>query len=328
MDAFVLAGDRGASHQILGMNKALLRLEGYPLFIHVLKVLDEVPEVSRIYLVGPQKKMMEEIERALPYTLFLKKIEVLEQRNNLIENILAAYSHSLPGYQDGVDIHQLNHGDPPALFLPADIPLITSAEIREFISNSDMKRYDYCLGVTSEEVLTRFYPEGDQPGIKMAYVYLRDQAFRLNNLHLARPLRVGAGRDIQNMYDHRYQKYLRNRIRIMFQILKRPGWFDVLTSYLLAQGAVFFAQSNRLRLASIFRRPFTLPKVEREISRFLETRFKVVETTIGSAALDIDDEASYQIISTRFREWRGYFSRFNEGSGESGACPFRTEACG
>lgn len=328
MDAFVLAGDRGASHQISGTSKALLRLEGYPLFIHVLKVLDEVPEINRIYIIGPQKKMMEELERALPYTLFQKKIEVLEQRNNLIDNILTAYSHSLPGYEDGVDIHQLGHGDPPALFLPADIPLITSAEIREFISKSDMSRYDYCLGVTSEAVLARFYPKGDQPGIKMAYVYLRDQAFRLNNLHLARPLRVGAGRDIQNMYDHRYQKYIGNRVRIMLDILKRPGWLSVLKSYLLAQGAVFFAQANRPRLASIFRRPFTLPKVEREMSRFLGTRFKVVETTIGSAALDIDDEVSYRTISTRFREWRGYFSRFGQEQGERSACPFRTEACG
>jgi GTP:adenosylcobinamide-phosphate guanylyltransferase len=328
MDAFVLAGDRGTIHPILGANKALLRLEGYPLFIHVLKALDEVPEINRVYIIGPQKKMMEEIERALPYTLFLKKIEVLEQRNSLIENILGAYSRSLPGYQDGVDIDQLSHGDPPALFLPADVPLITSAEIREFISKSDMGRYDYCLGVTSEEVLTPFYPKGDQPGIKMAYVYLRNQAFRLNNLHLARPLRVGAGRGIQNMYDHRYQKYLGNRIRIMLEILKRPGWLDVLTSYLLAQGAVFFAQSNWPRLAAVFRRPFTLPKVEREIGRFLETRFKVVETTIGSAALDIDDEESYRTLSMRFREWRGYFAQYHQGQGEGGACPFRTEACG
>lgn len=210
MDAFVLAGDRGASHQILETNKAFLKLEGYPLFIHVLKALDGVPEIARIYIIGPQKKMMEEIERALPYTLFMKKIEVLEQKNSLIENILAAYSHSLPGYQDGVDIHQLKHDDPPGLFLPADIPLITSSEIQEFLSKSDMNRFDYCLGVTPEEALIPFYPKADQPGMKMPYVYTRDQAYRLNNLHLARPLRIGAGRDIQQLYDHRYQKYLGN----------------------------------------------------------------------------------------------------------------------
>lgn len=328
MDAFVLAGDRGASHQILGMNKAFLKLEGYPLFIHVLKALDEVAEIDRIYIIGPQKKMMEEIERALPYTLFLKKIEVMEQRNNLIENILAVYGRSLPGYQDGMDIHQLDHGHPPALFLPADIPLVTSAEIRGFISKSDMKQYDYCLGVTPEEALTPFYPTADQPGMKMAYVYLRHQAFRLNNLHLARPLRIGAGRDIQNMYDHRYQKYLGNRIRITLEILKRPGWLNVLTAYLLAQGAVFFAQYNRPGLAAFFRRPLTLPKVEREMDRFLGTRFKVVETTIGGAALDIDDEASYRTLSARFREWREYLARFNQGEGGGASCPLRREACG
>jgi hypothetical protein len=54
----------------------------------------------------------------------------------------------------------------------------------------------------------------------------------------------------------------------------------------------------------------------------------VVETNIGSAALDIDDEASYRTLSTRFREWREFFAKFNQGQEGGGACPFRTEACG
>ena len=328
MNAFVLAGDRGASHQIFGMNKALLKLEGYPLFIHVLKTLDEVAEIDRIYIIGPQKKMMEEIERALPYTLFLKKIEVLEQRDNLIENIVAAYSCSLPGYQEGMDPTQLGHGDPPALFLPADIPLITAAEIRDFISKSDMKQYDYCLGISSEDALTPFYPKPDRSGIKMSYVYLREKAYRLNNLHLARPFRIGAGRNIQKMYDHRYHKYFGNRIRIGLEILKTPGWLKGLIFYLLAQGAVFSAQSHRPRLSALFRRPLTLSAVEKEVNRFLGTRFKAVETNIGSAALDIDDEESYRTLSVRFREWRGYLAQFDGESGKGTSCPMRTEACG
>lgn len=328
MNAFVLAGDRGASHQVFGMNKALLKVEGSPLFLHVLKALDEVSEIDRIYLIGPQKKLMEEIERALPYTLFLKKIEVLEQKDNLIENILAVYTRSLPGYQEGMDPDQMDHGDPPGLFLPADIPLVTSAEIREFISKSDATQYDYCLGITSEEALTPFYPKSDQPGIKMAYIYIHEKAYRLNNLHLARPFRIGLGRNIQKMYDHRYQKYLGNRFRIALEIMKTPVRLKGLAFYVLAQGAVFFAQSDRPRLSRLFRRPLTLPAVEREVSRFLRTRFKAVETNIGGAALDVDDEASYRAISVRLREWRGYLSKFNDGQGNGTACPLRTEACG
>ncbi|TAJ97010.1 MAG: hypothetical protein EPO39_19570 [Candidatus Manganitrophaceae bacterium] len=328
MNAFVLAGDRGASHQILGTNKALLKLEGYPLFIHVLKALDEVAEIDRVYMIGPQKKIMQEIERALPHTLFLKKIEVLEQKNSLIENILTIYTRSLPGYQEGMNPDPLNHGDPPGLFLPADIPLITPAEIREFISKSDMNQSDYCLGITSEEALAPFYPQPDQPGIKMAYIYLREKAYRLNNLHLARPFRLRAGRSIQKMYDHRYQKYLGNRFRIAFEILKTPLWWKGLALYLMAQGAVFFAQMDRPRLSALFRRPLTLPAVEREVSRFLGTRFKAVETAIGSAALDIDDEAGYRVFSARLRDWREHLARFNNEPGKGTVCPLRTEACG
>jgi|SRR5579884_508535 len=328
MNAFVMAGDRGASHHILGMNKALLKLEGAPLFIHVLKALDDVAEIDCIYIIGPQKKIMDEIERALPHTLFLKKIEVLEQKENLIENILAVYTRSLPGYQEGMDPSRLDHGDPPGLFLPADIPLITSAEIREFIAKSDLKQYDYCLGVTSEEALVPFYPTSDQPGIKMAYIYLREKAYRLNNLHLARPFRLRAGRIVQKMYDHRYQKFLGNRFRIALEILNTPVRLRGLALYLLAQGAVFFAQAGQPRLSRFFRHPLTLPVIEREVDRFLGTKFKVVETSIGGAALDIDDEASYRTISSRFQEWREYLSRFNERQGRDLSCPLRTEACG
>ncbi|MBI3803347.1 MAG: NTP transferase domain-containing protein [Nitrospirae bacterium] len=328
MNAFVLAGDRGASHQILGMNKALLPLEGYPLFLHVLRALDRVAAINQIYLIGPQKKMMAEIERALPYVLFTKKIEVMEQKESLIENILAVYMRSLPGYEEGVDPQKLNHGNPPGLFLPADIPLITPAEIESFLLRSDMNRYDYCLGFTPEAALTPFYPTADQPGIEMAYLYLRDKIYRMNNLHLVKPFRIGAGRAVQQMYDHRYQRYLGNRLRLSLQILRTPTWLRGFGYYLLAQGATLFAQAGWNRWASFFRRPLSVEAVEKEVSRFLKTRFKAVETELGGAALDIDDELTYRTISARFREWRDYLARFDRPGTRDSSCSLKTEACG
>ncbi|HZR47878.1 MAG TPA: nucleotidyltransferase family protein [Candidatus Manganitrophaceae bacterium] len=327
MNAFVLAGDRGERRQVGGMNKALLTLEGRPLIIHVLSALDQARGVDRIYVIGPQKEIMGAIEQALPYVLFTKKIEVLPQKENLVENILSAYASSLPGYRKGSDPRQLPNADEPGLFLPADIPLVTAAEIDAFISACDMEKYDYCLGVTSESALRPFYPSKGRPGIKMPYLYLKDQVYRMNNLHLARPYRIGMADAVQEMYDHRHQRYTGNRFRIAYRILKSPHGPSGLVFYLLAQGGVFFMNAGLPSIASFFRKRLPAEAVEKEASTFLQTRFKAVETRIGGAALDVDDEKAYRAISHRFREWKRYLAGFDEKS-DGPLCPGDGAVCG
>lgn len=326
MDAFVLAGNKGSMAPIQGKSKAFLLLEGRPVFLYILMALDRAPAVDRIYLIGPRKELMSALEAAIPDILFGKRIEVLEQRGSLLENLVYAYSYSLPGYKEGLDMRESPHAGTPGLFLPADIPLITAAEIEEFISNADMSQYDYCMGMTPEASLRQFYPEGDRPGIKMPYLYLREQTYRMNNLHLVRPFKIGAGGVVQKMYDHRHQKYVGNRFKVAWEFFRAPRWTRALSLYLWAQGAVFAARKGWSFLAPFFRRRLPLEKVERENSSFLQTRFKVVETTIGGSALDIDDEESYQAISARFKEWRSRLAASDRT--ENGECPFKTEACG
>lgn len=327
MNAFVLAGDRGERRQVGGMNKALLTLEGRPLIVHVLSALDQVRQIDRIYVIGPQKEIMRAIEQALPYVLFTKKIEVLPQKENLVENILSAYAYSLPGYRKGSDPRRLPNSDEPGLFLPADIPLVTASEIEAFIDGSDMEKYDYCLGVTPQEALVPFYPKGGKPGIRQPYLYLKDKIYRMNNLHLGRPYRIGMAGYVQEMYDHRHQRYSGNRLRIAYKILKRPRGLKGLFLYLLAQGGVFSMKAGLSPVASLFRKPLTLEAVEQEVSAFLQTRFKSVETRIGGAALDVDDEKAYRTISLLFREWQTYLAGFSEKK-ESALCPLDGGVCG
>ena len=328
MNAFVLAGDRGAGGPNPGENKAFLPLEGRPLFLYVLTALDRVREVERIYLIGPRRELMRALEAALPDMLFGKRIEVLEQRGSLLENLLYAYSYSLPGYREGADMRLSPHADTPGLFLPSDIPLVTAAEIEEFLTNADMKEHDYCMGITAEERLTPFYPQGDKPGIKMPYLYLKERAYRMNNLHLARPFKIGAGGSVQTMYDYRHQKYVGNRFRIAREFFRTERWTRALSLYLLAQGAVFSSEIGWTALAAFFRRYLPLNRVEREVSSFIKAPFKAVETTIGGAAVDVDDEETYRTISLRFNEWRGALARFDRKEIVSGECPLKTEACG
>jgi hypothetical protein len=220
------------------------------------------------------------------------------------------------------------YAETPGLFLPSDIPLVTAAEIEEFLTNADMKEHDYCMGITAEESLTSFYPQGGKPGIKMPYLYLKERAYRMNNLHLARPFKIVAGGSVQTMYDYRHQKYVGNRFRIAREFFRTERWARALSLYLLAQGAVFSSEIGWSALAAFFRRRLPLDRVEREVSCFLKARFKAVETTIGGAALDVDDEETYRTISLHFKEWRGALERFDKKGSGAGDCPLKTGACG
>ena len=216
------------------MNKALLVLDGHPLFIHVLRALDRVREVDRVYVVGPKAPITEAVEAAASILAFSKRVTVLDQKKTLLENALFSYAQSCSYATSPAAPKTV--ADPPALFLPADIPFVTTAEIETFISHADMTRYDYCLGVAPETSLSHFYPHGGKPGVRMAYLYLRDKVYRVNNLHLVRPYRVGMLSHVQTTYDLRYQNRISNRVQTILEILKTPRCVQGLLLYLLAQG--------------------------------------------------------------------------------------------
>jgi hypothetical protein len=43
--------------------------------------------------------------------------------------------------------------------------------------------------------------------------------------------------------------------------------------------------------------------VERLVSKFLNTRFRIALTTVGGAALDVDNEKDYMTLSVMYRDW-------------------------
>src|SRR6266568_3881506 len=102
--------------------------------------------------------------------------------------------------------------------MPGDIPLATPAEIDAFVDGCDLARYDYCLGLSTEDVLQAYYPQDGCPGIQMAYFTLRDLRARQNNLHLVKPLRLGNRHYIQKMYNFRYQREWRNIMRMIWEL--------------------------------------------------------------------------------------------------------------
>jgi len=57
--AIVAAGDRRAAKAVYGQSKVYLELGGRPLVAHVVAALQEVPEVSEVWVVGNAERLRE-----------------------------------------------------------------------------------------------------------------------------------------------------------------------------------------------------------------------------------------------------------------------------
>ncbi|HET6370952.1 MAG TPA: hypothetical protein VFG95_07125 [Nitrospiria bacterium] len=309
VNAFVLAGEGGASRSVYGTNKAFLTIKGNPIFLYVLAALDRVDQIRGIYLIGPRLELSNAIEKGSKTFRFEKEIRVIEQRENLLANLVHVFACSLPEYCGERGFNPADYSDHRnnvGLFVSADIPLLIPEEVSEFLSASDMDSNDYCMGVTSENVLAHYYPREGMPGIRMTYFYLREKAYRINNLHLARPFKISRAEYVEKMYEYRYQRRVRNVVRIAWEILGTRRWIKGIFFYILVKFSIFFSSLGLRWPTSVARVGVRLDVVESAVSEILGTRFKTVETTFGGAALDVDNEKDYKTIDEMFDLWRAH----------------------
>lgn len=308
LNAFVLAGNRKGSQSVYSANKALLSIKGFPLFLYVLAALDRVKQVDAIYLIGPRELLLEAIEKGKGTFRFKKSLKVIEQKETLLENLIHVFTCSLPGYREGLGLDPdvyLRNREEAALFVSADIPLLVPEEVEEFISKSPDSS-DYCLGVTQEEALRPYWPKEGRPGIRMASFYIKGKAYRINNLHLARPFKIARVEYFQKIYEYRYQRRLLNLVRVGLGILGTRGAIKIFLFYVMAQLALLFSSLRLQSVARLFRSRLALGAIEQSGSEIFGTRFKMVETRFGGAALDVDNEESYDTIVEMFDAWRTY----------------------
>jgi len=310
LTAIVVAGDRGKSHPVFGKNKAFLEVQGVPVITRVVSALDRSRSVSEIYVVGPKERLEETLRAAHGGIEIVKPVHIFEQRANLYDNMWTTFLETIPAYRSGEPEETIARGpdsEKAILGLAADMPLLTSAEIDEFVSNCDMDRYDYVIGVTSEENLEHFYPREGMHGIRMAYLHFRGKNLRQNNLAMVRPFKIINRHYIQIMYDLRYQKESGNMARLAWEILrKEEGGWGTVGYYLLMQLSLTF---DRLRLGfmrDLIRKRTPVEAVVDCIARLMKTRFTIAHTSFGGAALDIDHEEEYEAIQQRFSDWMSY----------------------
>ena len=304
VNAVVLAGDRRASIQVKNDNKAFLPLKGRPLFVHVLQALQKARLVDEIVVVGPRGRLEAELADC-----GIQGVRVVDQRDNMIENFKAGYVATL-GLDDGTGFWSLKgteHEQIPVLVAPCDIPLLVAEEVDEFVARSNMHEYDYSIGVTSENVLSHYYPRDGKAGIQMIYFHVREDLLRHNNLHIAKPLTFAHLDYIEKMYEWRYQTRTANIMRMLFSLLF-SGWrvFKGLRVFILLQLSLFYDRHGHPKLSDRIRSLVCFNRLAEGIGNALGARVQVVYTHFGGAVLDADNEKDFAAITARYDEWIAY----------------------
>jgi hypothetical protein len=310
LDVIVTAGDRGASRAVLEKNKVFLPLAGIPLINYVLSAVEQVPCVSRIFVVGNVAQLRAALAISNNPFRGSRPLYLLEQGNTLYENVWNTFLHTLPDFEAGMDWHPYLDtplADKAVLVMPGDIPLATSFEIEAFIAACDLTKYDYCLGLTAEPALRPYYPQPGQPGIRMAYFAMRDLQGRQNNLHLVKPFRMGNRHYIQKVYDARYQREWYNIVKLCWELCTtQKGSLRVGGYFLRMHLARYLSLLGCQRVALL--RPFFLEAsfVASLLSHLLQTRFTTVMTDYGGCALDIDNVEHYEALCANFERWMAH----------------------
>ncbi len=302
IDALLLCGDKGASRPVAGESKAFLPLKEEPLFYHVLKELEMTSRINRVFLVGDKKRLdtyllMKAEQRSKP-------VFTIEQGGSLLENVWNGFIASLDGYEPHAEKTNTDFKERVIFALPCDTPLISSMEINDFFDEADMNRYDYVVGLTDKDTLKKYYPERGKPGIKMAYMYLKEGLFRINNLHLARPFAFANRAAVQELYESRYQKRFSNFIRVVKYLWKIRAARGGLRQYFFMQSALLFSRIGLSAISDVTRRYASMRSVLDAMEKALGLRVGCAVTKRGGAALDIDNEKDYIAIEKMYDHWK------------------------
>ena len=256
LPAIVTAGDRRAARPVYGESKVYLEVDGLPLVARVVAVLQQVPEISEVWVVGNAERLEDVFQRAEVSAPLEKPLHILGQFRNLFENCWESYRRALPGAgPDGRDPEAAD-ADFEVLYLSADLPFATPEEISDFIRRGRATGCDYAVGLVPEESLHGFLPsENDGVGIELAYFNMCEGRLRQSNLHFAKPARIGARELIEEMYENRHQRNPWNMFALGWKLLaNEAGGIRVLFFYLLIHLGGLADRWGLRRLADRLRR--------------------------------------------------------------------------
>jgi GTP:adenosylcobinamide-phosphate guanylyltransferase len=303
--AVVTAGDRGAAKAVYGESKGYLEIAGRPLVAHVVAMLQEVPEVSEVWIVGDAERLACVLAAEPLRSTLRKPVHVMPQQSNLYENAWGAYRRLLPGAGEAGRDPEPGDLDIQALYISADLPFATPQEVSAFVRQAARLECSYALGLVTEESMADFLPSAPgETGIQMATFNLREGRFRQSNLHLVKPGRILNRHYIEEMYRNRFQRELGSIIGMAWRLLtSERGGLGILYYYFLMHCAGVVDRRGYRRLADALRRFIPIARIEAGCSHLLRASFRFVITEAGGAAIDIDNEHDYDIAKLRYEEW-------------------------
>jgi hypothetical protein len=303
--AVVAAGDRGAARAIHGESKAYLAVGELPLVAQAVLLLQRVPEVSEVFVVGDAPRLAKVLGEDAVLRELRKPLAIVPQFRNLYENAWETYRRLLPGAPAGGRDPLGADVDQKVLYASADLPFATAEEVAAFTRRADALDCDYALGLVTAESMEDFYPVGGKPGIHMAYFVTADGRMRQSNLHLVRPAKLGNRHYVEEMYEHRYQKQLRPILGLAWRLLRSEGGgFAVMRAYARMHLTSVLERKGFPRLADRLARALPFSRIERVCGRLLRTDFRLVVTEAGGCGVDVDNEADFDVARARYAEWR------------------------
>lgn len=303
--AIVTAGDSRAAKAVYGKSKVYLEIDGLPLVAHVVRTLQDCPEVDAVWVVGDTSRLEAALGSERLKDSLRKPLHIVPQQRDLISNAWETYRRVLSGsVLEGRDPRP-DELDTEVFFLSGDIPLATAQEFSSFVQQSQALDIDYALGLCPAESLEVFRAKGPhETGIAVAYFNTRDGRFRQNNLHYARPARIGRLDRIEEMYELRHQRRFWNMFTLAVRLMAaRVGGLKIAVIFGMMHVAGIADRKGHTRLARLLARAVSLEINRSTISKILDTRFAFVVTESGGCGLDIDTEEEYDVVKERFEEW-------------------------
>ena len=302
--AIVTAGDRGAARSIYGQSKVYLEIQGIPMVVRVVRTLQQVPEVSEVWVVGDRGRLDPMFAEPQFKEGLTKPLHIVEQHANLYENTWETYKRALPGAGPEGREPLGDDLDFQVLYLSGDLPLATPEEISYFISEGQQLDCDYALGLTRERALARFtVDDPNKADLDIAYFNLRDGRMKQNNLHLARPSRILNRHYIQDLYRHRHMRKFGNMVGLISKLLFREGGIAIFFFYMVMHVAGLADRWGWSRLAGWIRYAVTIKANEWGVGKLMDCDFRFVIGDYGGCAIDVDTEEEYDIIQEHFDEW-------------------------
>lgn len=296
----MLAGtDSNPRRMIMGENKAFLQIGGLPLVRRVVDALLGAASIGHVFVVGPSERLRRVLSDVM------EQVTVVEQAGKMLSNAWQAIYASETRFRD-----ELGYADPqrPLLFISSDLPLISAEAIDDFVNRCDAEddrqeqKHSMLAGVAEEASLTRFYPDGDQPGIRRPYVHLADCRVRLANIYVGRPRTLAHQEFLQTGFDHRKAEKWKNVLALAWHFLGMPGGWQAAWITLRLQATLLAARSGggfyrRLRRGNLTAR------IEHACGTVLGGPVRMVITPYGELSLDADNEDDFRVLSQRCENW-------------------------